>query len=940
MKKTFYIRHYVCYVIAILFFTQGISAQTASTDWMLNRELHKAGIEKKGNDLILSNGLVNRIFRDGVTIGLNNLITGEGLLRSIRPEAEVMLDNILIPVGGLKGQPIQNYFLPEWLEQMNPEPLAFHYVGYEESAIQKRFEWKPRKEWISSDPVWPPKGKMLTLKYQADDALLAALSNRYAYADTRELLMNDSFDRLSDKWEIQVSASNKSNSFTNEGKTGEILVNANTASFAESTLSPETEVLITRINPGTDKSAGWGPGIAWVFHNKTIKYYLRTAENKFGVTGTGLEYEAGFPGLKEGESVYLKMARDNDKLLCSYSYDGEKWQDLTEVNITADARPEKVRIGKMDGRALASESNDKGEQGRCRIEMLKVYGKALPGTKEEQQFDYLRDVEVHVNYEIYDDIPLLCKWISVVNRSGKTVLLNTYKSEILAVVEPETSSVYDRTMLTPNITVETDFAHCHKHDYANPDFNKAIQRHVHWNRDKLYTTQIDWLLKTPCLLESYPEYGPQYDITPGNTFESHRTWELIHDSWERERKTLQMRWMYRIAAPWVAENPIFMHVRKADNESVKKAIDQCAEVGFEMVIMTFGSGVSIEDASSANLERMKYLADYAHQKGIALGGYSLLASRSIDKENDVVMPPGKEPMFGNSPCLGSKWGEQYMQNLRTYYGTTGQDILEHDGSYPGDECASTLHPGHKGLEDSQWKQFKSIQEFYHWCKSEGIFLNIPDWYFMNGQNKTGMGYRETNWSLPREQQEVIERQNIYDGTWNKAPSMGWMMVPLVEYHGGGKAATIEPLKDHLPHYETRLANNFGAGVIACYRGPQLYDTQETKAIVKKWVDFYKQHRAILDSDIIHLRRPDGTDWDGILHVNPFIEEKGLLMVYNPLQEPVKRKIEVPVYYTGLSDKVTVTGSNGKANTYTVSRDYKITMEIEIPAKGRSWYIFK
>ena len=101
--------------------------------------------------------------------------------------------------------------------------------------------------------------------------------------------------------------------------------------------------------------------------------------------------------------------------------------------------------------------------------------------------------------------------------------------------------------------------------------------------------------------------------------------------------------------------------------------------------------------------------------------------------------------------------------------------------------------------------------------------------------------------------------------------MGWMFVPLTEYQGGGAAATIEPLKDHLEHYETRLANLFGAGVQACYRGPRLFDTDETKAVVKKWVDFYKAHRAILDSDLIHLRRADGRDWDGWLHVNPRFE---------------------------------------------------------------------
>lgn len=909
-------------------------------DWMLGKEIYKVEINRRGNDLILSNGLVNRIFRDGVTIGLNNLITGEGLLRSIRPEAEIILNDMNIPVGGLTGQPIHNYFLPEWLDRMAVDPLSLRYIGYEEGPIEKRFEWKARKEWMSSDPSWPPKGKMLTLKYKADDLFLKALMARDAGLGAREVLIDDQFSRLSDHWSIRISKSNKVNSFTNEGKAGEILAASNTASFAECGVSPQTEVLMTRINPGTDRSSAWGPGMAWVFNNKTVRFYLRTSENKFGITGSGLEYEATYPGLKEGESVYLKMLRDANKVICSYSYNGNRWFDLPAVIIPQDSQPEKIRVGKMDGRSGDSEMDDGGGTGRCKIEMVQTFGKLLSDPVDAKRTDYLKNIQVNVNYEMYDGIPLFCKWISVINNSADTVLINSYKSEILAVAEPENRTAFERSIMTPNITVETDFAHKYKHDYEDPHVSKLTQRHVHWNQDKLYTTQIDWLLKIPCLLESYPEYGPEYDLEPGQIFESHRTWELVHDSWERERKMMQIRKMYRIAAPWVAENPIFMHVRKADNESVKKAVDQCAEVGFEMVVMTFGSGVNIEDASPENLERMKYLADYAHGKGIALGGYSLLASRSIDKENDVVMPLGKKPMFGNSPCIESEWGRNYIKNLRTYYTITGQDLLEHDGSYPGDECVSVDHPGHKGLGDSQWNQYRTMKDFYQWGKSKGVYLNIPDWYFMNGQNKTVMGYRETNWSLPREQQEIIERQNIYDGTWDKAPSMGWMMVPLVEYHGGGKAATIEPLKEHLPHYEIRLANNFGAGVMACYRGPQLYDSPETKVVVKKWVDIYKKHRAILDSDIVHLRRPDGKDWDGFLHVNPAIDEKGFLMIYNPLNEPVRREIDIPVYYTGLTEHVVIVDQQGEKSKYKVSRDYKIRVKIEIPARGYNWYILK
>src|SRR5690606_36701486 len=118
-------------------------------------------------------------------------------------------------------------------------------------------------------------------------------------------------------------------------------------------------------------------------------------------------------------------------------------------------------------------------------------------------------------------------------------------------------------------------------------------------------------------------------------------------------------------------------------------------------------------------------------------------------------------------------------------------------------------------------------------------------------------YRETNWSLPRAEQVIHTRQNIYDGTWEKTPTMGWMFVPLTEYHGGGAAATVEPLDEHLDHYEKIMMSNFALGVQACYRGPRLYDTDRTRAMVQRAVAWYKQYRDILESDIIHGRRADG-----------------------------------------------------------------------------------
>ena len=546
----------------------------------------------------------------------------------------------------------------------------------------------------------------------------------------------------------------------------------------------------------------------------------------------------------------------------------------------------------------------------------------------------LDGLAVTVCYEIYRGIPLLAKWLEIHNGSGKAVRLNTFTSEILAAVEHESLVNEPNTWGHPNLHIESDYA-------FHGDDPRTANVTTHWVPDPQYTTQVNYVCKTPVLLESRPPLGPEVVIEPGRTFESFRTFELVHDSTERERKGLAVRRMYRAVAPWVTENPILMHVRHADPKAVRLAIDQCAEVGFEMVIMTFGSGFDMETTDPAYMDQIKELVDYAHSKGIALGGYSLLASRRISDVHDVINPKTGKPggaIFDNSPCLGSEWGREYFRKLTTFVEHTGIDVIEHDGSYPGDACASTSHPGHSGLGDSQWQQWRVISDFYKWCRARGVYLNVPDWYFLSGSTKSAMGYREINWSLPRERQIILGRQNIFDGTWWKTPSMGWMFVPLTEYQGGGTAATLEPLCEHLDAYGAHLAQNFGSGVQACYRGPRLYDTEATRALVKRRVDFYRKYRPILDSDIIHVRRPDGRDIDCILHVNSSLKPRGLAMIYNPLDRPVTCDLKLLLYYTGLTQTARIRQEDGRSKTYRLDRQYGVTVPVRVPARGHTWLV--
>jgi hypothetical protein len=548
-----------------------------------------------------------------------------------------------------------------------------------------------------------------------------------------------------------------------------------------------------------------------------------------------------------------------------------------------------------------------------------------------------KGIAVWVHYEMYDGIPLLSKWIEVRNNSGQPVTVNTFTSEILAAVEYESQVEDAGPAENPYIQVETDYSFVATHP------GSGSSKIANWIPDKQYTTQVNYRLEARLLLETRPPVGPAQVVQPGGAFETFRIFELIHDSTERERRGLAVRRMYRTLAPWITENPILMHVRKADPASVRTAIDQCAAVGFEMVIMSFGSGFSIENEDPVYLKQIKELVDYGKSRGVEVGGYSLLASRKIDAEDDVINPSTGKPggaIFGDSPCLGSRWGAEYFRKVRSFIEQTGISVLEHDGSYPGDVCASTTHPGHRGLDDSQWAQWKKITDLYAWCRARGLYLNVPDWYFLEGSNKTGMGYREVNWSLPRERQILLGRQNIFDGTWDKTPSMGWMFVPLVQYQGGGEAATMEPLREHLDAYAAHLTQNFASGVQACYRGPRLFDSAETEALVKHWVYFYKRHHGILDSDIIHVRRPDGRDLDVILHVNPRLPEKGLAVVYNPLDQDVRKTIRLPLYYTGLTHAAFVREQDGKSQRYILDRAYNVEVSVNVRARGMTWLVIQ
>ena len=639
-----------------------------------------------------------------------------------------------------------------------------------------------------------------------------------------------------------------------------------------------------------------------IINHMTGETMVRTACPEGTVTIDGKDYPlGGLDGIEE------------------YGYLTEEWLDGFSLS------PESFQV--VDFKV--SELRKRMEWKQKRWALVKEWnpkGKELTFTLEGP----VKGVKVELHYELYDGAPILGKWLNVFNDSGKPVTLNKFTLEELAMVEYD--SKVDFIPLSNNmIHVESDWA-------------QVSCGTTFWETDPRYTSQVNYNLQTPCKLVVRLPRGPEETIGTGGSFESFRNWIMPFDNEDRERKGMFLKRFKRTLAPWTTENPIFLHCTTSKPEEVKTAIDQCAETGYEMVILSFGSGLNMEDESEENIAKFKGYVDYAHSKGIELGGYSLLASRWISDEVDIINPEtGKRGgmTFGSSPCLSSEWGHDYFRKIKSFFEKTGMDFFEHDGSYSGDPCASTSHAYHKGLEDSQWTQRKMLEDLYKWMRAEGIFMNVPDLgTFLIGSNKCAVGYREVNWSLPRARQIVLGRQNIYDSMWTRIPTDSWTFTPLVQYHGGGAAATLEPLDEHLDAYKAHMIQNYGSGVQSCYRGFRLYDTERTKQAVIEIINWYKKYRDILCSDIVHLRRPDGRDWDGIMHVNPSLQEKGFVMLYNPTDEDITRTITLPLYYTGLTKKARVSEQDGKPVKVKLDREYNATVTVTIPANGHNWLVIR
>lgn len=523
-------------------------------------------------------------------------------------------------------------------------------------------------------------------------------------------------------------------------------------------------------------------------------------------------------------------------------------------------------------------------------------------------------LQITLTYEIYDNVPVIKKRVDFVNLSDKTITVGRLVTELLDMSDDGSELVEIETTYVCGDDTTVSFNSALPCDCKNEPTESAMYKYSSY--------------KHSCY-----ELGPAYELNKSDTFETFDTYEYIYSTYWFEQQSKERLAIYRVLFPWIMDNPLTFHSTK---KLTKKVIDHVAKAGFEMVIQSFGvqdDTMHMMTTDKAVLDKWKELVDYAHSKGIGIGIYQW--QYKLDQFKASASYGLNDMGQWGTWCVASTAFEDYYSNFINFLKYTGVDCVEIDGPYPNCACnngeahqdtSNSTHSLHNGYFDSKVRQWENgVRELMATLRELGIYIKTPAWYYMSGSNKCGIGYEEIAWSQPRKEQLIYGRQILHNGSYVRTASMSWTFLPLDVYHGGGLSASFSPYRYNKEDYNWVLAQNLGNGLTSDFRGKNLYDSATLK-IVQKWTSFFKEHRSVVNADIVHIKQAafkseknrkyaDGID--AIFHTNAKLDnEKGLLWVYNQTKERRICTLTVPMFYTGLTNldypTPPIYGSTGKA----------------------------
>ena len=288
---------------------------------------------------------------------------------------------------------------------------SFHLTNIEVGSPRPVMQWNTVRH-HAPGTEWPPKGILVQMDYSLPEMSIDyLLKNSNESGLGRKTVINENFDNKLDGWKIHVSPSHERSSLENEGKPGEIYTPANSSVYMEKQLPEDVGLVEAAFFAGTDNSSEYGPGIALVFKDKTVKFNLKPGDARHSnptlgvydgersVRGVGNGYEFDFNNqyslrirLEEDTIFYEGREPKGGWILFHKSKKDKSW-----------GSPVAVRFGKTNLSGEGADGEDPGELVRLHIQSAAVYGKydKAEGEKLKAYADNLRNVTVSVNYELF-----------------------------------------------------------------------------------------------------------------------------------------------------------------------------------------------------------------------------------------------------------------------------------------------------------------------------------------------------------------------------------------------------------------------------------------------------------------------------------------------------------------------------------------------------------
>lgn len=496
-------------------------------------------------------------------------------------------------------------------------------------------------------------------------------------------------------------------------------------------------------------------------------------------------------------------------------------------------------------------------------------------------------VTITVVYEANKNAPVISKQVWIDNESEKSLRLDQI------IVEQLRRTTEQRRILRVH------------DDYVRSTNSELRDATAHSNATECWTYPVplgNWL-------------------APGERFRSFRVYEcLVGQEGEAELALDEAHTrLLRHLLPESRSPGLGTYVAPAKNDTgaYYRLIDQAADLGMETVVFHHGwvDGQLVssifddywryeprKELFPAGFADVRKLTSYARTRGLkaffyATHDYVWFGKRDgINPDRHWVFDEDKDTVGTSWLRLhpATDWGTFLRRRITRALQEGGFEGLVLDGPYYGQVApqSEARHPAH-GDQQLGWRR---QCEFFGILSAQRFFVEAAQGMnaFHHGARRIATsGYTEGDFHNTDPKTMVLKtRQGAWGFTRQFRPEQGIYFIPIESWLMG---PALLPMSEHLVEINAYLANCYGYGFDGRLYTSQLYDGAETRRIVARWTEFYKQFRRFFqDGNLLHLREPDGKQVDAVGHLLDTAGERKLLVVaFNPLDTAQSGVIPLP-----------------------------------------------